>query len=193
MNMNTTIKIFIALVAGALLTCLAAGVVSVYLFRSAGSAAAGLLKSNPEEVVRVGGEIAEYDLPEGFPEVFSAQLAGYEMIGYTGSDGHSHIYFFQLPAGVTVDVSNMGGELQKTFPDGAGTNQDVRVVDSQPGTIAGQEVTLVLSEGMNKDGKPFRELSAAFQGKGGQALVVFSRPTAAWDQDEVDRFLASIR
>lgn len=191
--MNTTVKIILALVAGALLTCLAAGVAGVYLFRSAGLAAAELVKTNPEKVVRVGSEIAEYNLPEGFPESFSVQLAGYEMIGYTGSDGHSHIYFFQLPAGVTVDVSNMGSELQKIFPEGAGTNKDVRVVDSLPGTIAGQDVTMIISEGTNHDGKTFREVSAAFQGKGGQAVVVFSRPISAWDQDEVDRFLGSIR
>jgi hypothetical protein len=190
--MSTTVKIILAFVAGALLICMAAGVVGVLLFRAAGSTVTSLIKSDPETAVRVGSEIAEYEIPEGFPDVFSAQLAGYEMTGYTGSDGHSHIYFFQLPAGVSVDVSKLESELQSTFPDRNRPYTDIRVVDTQPGTIAGQEVTLVISEGTNHEGEPFREVSAAFEGKDGQALVVFSRPTASWDQAEVDTFLASI-
>jgi hypothetical protein len=35
-------------------------------------------------------------------------------------------------------------------------------------------------------------VSAIFQGKDGQALVVFERPASSWDQAEVDSFLASI-
>lgn len=191
--MSTTVKILLALIAGTLLLCVAAGFVGLFLFRSTGMAVSNLVKTDPEHAVRVGSEIAEYDVPEGFPEVFTAKLAGYEMIGYTGSDGHSHIYFFQLPPGVTVDLSNLESELQKTFPASAESYLNVRVIDSHPGTIAGQDVTLVISEGTNHDGETFREISAAFQGKGGQALVVFSRPTASWDQAEVDNFLASIR
>jgi hypothetical protein len=191
--MNTTLKIILAIVAGALLICLAAGVVGIYLFRSAGSAVAGLVETDPEKAVRVGSESFEYDVPEDFTDVFSAELVGYKLTGYTGSDGHSHIYFLQLPADVAVDMSDMESELHKLLPASADSYNDVRVVDSQPVTIAGQDVTLVVSEGTNHDGETFREVSAAFQGKSGQVFFVFSRPSASWDQTEVDNFLASIQ
>jgi hypothetical protein len=193
MNMSTTLKILIAIVAGTLLICLAAGLIGIFLFRSTGLVIANQVQAQPEKAVRVGSEIAEYDVPEGFPDVFSAQLAGYKMVGYTGSDSHSHIYFFQLPADVTVDLSDMEKELKQTFPSSTDSYRDIRVVDTQPGRIAGQDVTLVISEGINHEGETFREVSAAFQGNGGQAMVVFSRPIASWNQAEVDTFLASIR
>jgi hypothetical protein len=69
----------------------------------------------------------------------------------------------------------------------------IEVVDQVPATIRGQETTLVVSEGMNHDSQPFRQITAIFPGDGGQAMVVFERPADQWDQAEVDTFIASIR
>lgn len=191
--MNTTLKILIAFLAGALLICVIAGVAGFLVFRSAGSAVSDLVRTDPGQFVREGTENYTYDLPEGFADVFSVDLAGYQLTGYTGSDGHSHIYFLQLPPDVVVDVADMESELEKILPTGAKPYSNVQVVDSKPGRIAGQDVTLVTSEGTNRDGDNFREVSTVFQGGDGQIVVVFSRPTASWDQAEVDDFLASIR
>jgi len=190
MKMSTAGKIIIALIAGSLLICLAVGVIGVLFFRSTNSVVNRIM--DPVAAVSVGSEIAEFEVPEGFDDPFSAHLAGYRMVAYTGTDGYSHIYFFQMPPGETIDVSNMESEFQRTFST-SDSFTDMQVVDTGPVTIAEQDVTLVTSEGTNHDGDPYREVTAVFQGKGGQALVVFSRPTASWDQAEVDAFLASIR
>jgi hypothetical protein len=190
--MNTTLKIILAFLAGALLVCLAAGVVGILLFRATGFSVAGLGETDPERAVNVASESCEYDLPIGFTDAFSVELIGYKLIGYTGIDGHSHIYFLQLPTDVVIDLSDIESEFQKLLPANTGSYRDIRVVATQPGKIAGQEVTLAISEGTNHKGEPFREVSTVFQGKDGQVLVVFSRPTASWNQVEVDRFLESI-
>lgn len=191
--MSTTGKIIVAVLLGAMFTCLAAGVLGLFLFGVTDVKASELVEMSPIKALQVGSKIARYEVPDGFSSVFSARLAGYEMVGYTSEDGHSHIYFFQLPADVTFDPTNLDSDFRESFPGSTESYKDLRVVDSRPETIAGQEVTLIISEGMNHEGTPFREVSAMFQGQRGQVLVVFSCPQDAWNQVEVETFLASIR
>lgn len=142
---------------------------------------------------RTGREIIDYDLPKGFSEAFSTEIGEYKFVSYTGDDGYSHIYLIQLPSDTTLDQTQLEKQAEKAMPISAGTNRDTRVVETQPVTIAGQEVTLVISEGTNYEGDGFRQASTIFQGKGGQAIAVFSRPTVSWDESEVKAFFASIR
>ena len=113
------------------------------------------------------------------------QLAGASLVGYTGSDNHSHIYFFQAPANVKVDQAEMERQLSQAIENG---DDPTDVVDMVPSRLCGQDTTLLVSEGVNSDGDAFRQVSGMFQGKGGQALVVFERPVSNWDQAEVDTF-----
>ena len=57
----------------------------------------------------------------------------------------------------------------------------------------GQQTTLIIGEGVNGDNVPYRTASALFEGKGGQALVNISMPSASWDQAVVDEFIESLR
>lgn len=191
--MNSTIKLILGLTAGAFMLCLCAAVSGLFLLRSTGSVLGRALQTDADQVVEVSASIAEYNLPSGFGEAYTTQLAGFSLVSYTGDDGHSHIYFFQLPAGVHMDPDEIERRLQETAGD-QDRNWDVssEVVDQVPATICSQEVTLVISEGVNHDGQSYRQVSGMFQGKGGQALVVFERPVASWDQAEVDAFIASI-
>ena len=151
------------------------------------------IQSDPVQVSEIGGTIAEYDLPAGFEDAYSKQVAGFDLVAYTGVDGHSHVYFFQLPQGVHVELDEIQRQLEQAAGEPANIHVNSRVVDQFPATICGQPTTVVISEGTNSDGLAYRVASAVFQGKGGQALVVFERPTSSWDQAEVDAFLASIR
>lgn len=191
--MSTTVKIVLVLIAGALFTCLAAGAVGFFLFSVTDLEISKIVDFSAQQLFNRGRMIAEYDVPAGFSTVFSADLAGYQLVGYTGEDGHSHIYFFQLPEDLFIDSADLGSEVRASFPGSTESYSNIRVVDSRPGIIAGQEVTLFISEGMNHEGEPFREISATFQGKKGQVLVVFSCPQKSWNQVEVETFLASIR
>ncbi len=60
------------------------------------------------------------------------------------------------------------------------------------GTIRGQAVTLVTGQGVNSDGQAYRTVTGTFQGKGGPALLSVESPASSWNQDAVDRFIASI-
>jgi hypothetical protein len=192
--MNRTNKIILGLAAGAAVICLCAAAGSLFFLRTTGRVLGKAIDASQADVEKVAGGIASYTLPAGFGEGYAIQVAGFSMVSYTGEDGHSHVYFFQLPEGVHVDQA----ELERRFRESARSqdsnwDRQTEVVDQVPATIAGQEVTLVVSEGVNHAGQSFRQISGMFQGQGGQALVVFERPPESWDQAEVDEFLASIR
>jgi hypothetical protein len=192
--MNNTAKIILGLVAGAVVLCLCVGVAGLILFRSAGSAIGQAFNTDANQVKNVSASIADYTLPEGFGSATTMQLAGFDLVSYTGDDGYSHIYFFQLPDGVQLDPAEMERKLKEnTAEPGDGAVRKTEVVDQLPATIRGQETTLVVSEGVNRDGQPFRQVSAIFQGNDGQAMVLFERPAEQWDQAEADDFIASIR
>ncbi len=50
----------------------------------------------------------------------------------------------------------------------------------------------MILEGVNHENRPYRQAVGTFQGKSGQAMVVVSGPSATWDQEVVDKFIASI-
>lgn len=191
--MNTTIKIILGLVAGVTLICLCVGAGGLILLRSTHSTLQGTFQSDSAKVVEASASIASYTLPAGFGDAYVTDVAGFSMVSYTGDDGHSHIYFFQLPKGIRLDQAEIERQLRENTGD-KNNNWEARseIVDQVPATICGQETTLVVSEGINHDGQPYRQVSGVFEGQGGQALVVFERPVSSWDQAEVDEFLASI-
>jgi hypothetical protein len=173
--------------------CGCAAIAGITFFRYTGNQIEETLNQGPAEVKRVGEEIAAYDVPDDFTEAYSTSIAGYTMIGYNSTDGHSHIFFFQMPEGVTIEGDSLREKFNEAFPTTTTSAGKTVVVETKTGTIRGQEVTLVVIEGTNGEGQPYREISAAFEGNGGQAMVIFSRPVSAWDQAEVDDFLAGIQ
>lgn len=191
--MSTTVKVIIGVVAAGILLCLLLGAAGLILFNWTGRQVSRTIQSDPVQISEIGGTIADYDLPAGFEDAYSQQLAGFDLVAYNGADGHSHLYFFQLPQGVHVDMDEIKRQLDQATGEPAKIDVRSRVVDQVPVTLRGQDTTVVISEATNSEGLTYRTASAVFQGKGGQALVVFERPTSSWDQAEVDAFLASIR
>ena len=195
--MSTTLKVLLVIFASLFTLCVVAGVAAFILLRPAGAAIDqminGAMRTAPAEVSVIGAQIASYDIPAGFEQPFAVQAVGYSLVAYNGSDGHSQVFFFQLPTGLTIDANEIEKQARQVYLDGRrNENGEVQVVDRKPGVIAGQLVTLIYTTGKNHDGDPFREVTAVFQGKGGQAFVVYSRTASAWDDVEVDAFLASI-
>jgi hypothetical protein len=190
--MNGTTKLILGIVVGVTLLCVAASAGGLLLLRSAGWALGRAIETDAETVAEISGSIADYDLPAGFEEAYATRLAGFSLVSYTGHDEHSHIYLFQLPSYVEIDQAEIERQLQQaTGKEGTDWAQ-TEVVDRQPATICGEATTLVVSEGVNHDKQPFRQVSGMFTGKGGQALVVFETPVSSWDQAVVDGFIASI-
>jgi hypothetical protein len=190
--MNNTTKILIGVAAVLVVICLCGAVGALLFLRTASRAVDQTINTDPAKLSEVSATIADYTLPEGFQDGTALRLAGFSMVSYTGDDDQSHIYFFQLPAGVEVDQA----EMERQFQSAAGRNYgsgNSKVVDQIPATIRGQDTTLVVTEGSNSDGQTYRQVLGMFPGKGGQAMVAFERPTSSWDQAEVDAFIASIR
>ncbi len=187
-------KIVLGIVIGMMLVCLVGGVAAFALVRSAGRALAGSVQSSPAQVAAVASGIADYDLPAGFGNAYATQAAGFSLVAYTGDDGYSHIFLFQLPAYITLDQAELERQAQQaTQPRSHNRPPRMETVDRRQVIVRGQEVSLVVSEGVNSDGLAYREMSGIFQGKGGQALVTIAGLVETWDQAEVDAFLASIR
>ena len=61
------------------------------------SACAGSSSVNldAKQVYNDAGEIADFDLPDGYSADFSANLMGYTVASFSPGDGHSHIYLIQ--------------------------------------------------------------------------------------------------
>ncbi len=190
--MNSTAKIIIGIIGGLTIVCLCLAVAGFALLRWGGYSVVRALDTDPAKAANISQSIAEYTLPAGFGSPFATQVAGFTMVSYTGADNHSHIYLFQLPSNFHVDQAEIERQFQNAGPSNYNRPVQMQVVDQKKGIINGQEVTQVTSEGQNHDDQPYREVTAMFQGRGGQALVVISGLVSTWDQQAVDDFLGSI-
>ena len=142
-------------------------------------------------VDKAGATIADFDLPAGYTFEFSTSMLGYTVAAYKGPNGPSHLYLIQSER--ASDGDELAKMLVQLVPSAGDPDSDMTVIENRLATIRGQDVTLIVSEGFNSENVPYRQVTAAFEGKGGPALLVFSETLGAWDQDTVDKFLASIR
>ena len=144
-----------------------------------------------DQVANAAAEIADFDLPAGYQPEFSASLEGYTLVSYNPGDGHSHLYLIQSEK--ETDGEKLASMVEQIAPGSYDPQTRMTVIETRPVTIREQEVTLVISEGVTSEGETYRQVMAAFQGKGGPALVVLSGPATSWNQHSVDAFIASIQ
>lgn len=176
--MKTTHRTTLVVVGAAILTSLLA-------CTSTGSFAFGLRRGSND-----ASEIADFDMPDGYRSDFTASLLGYTVAAFDPGDGHSHQYLIQSDD--QADAHTLEIMLSELTPGTRGHKTRMVVIETRPAMVGGQEVTLVISEGVDAEGIPFRQVTTAFQGKGGPALLVFSEPVERWNQDTVDAFLSSV-
>ena len=138
-----------------------------------------------------GAAIAEFDLPAGYTFEVSTSMMGYTVAAYKGQNGPSHLYLIQSEQ--ESDGEELAKMLAQLVPGAGDPDSGLTVVENRPATIRGQEVTLIVREGINSEGVAYRQVTAAFEGKGGPALLVFSERVDAWDQNAIDELLTSIR
>ena len=150
-----------------------------------------LFACTPEALEEAGSAIADFDLPAGYTFEFSTSLLGYTVAAFNGPNGPSHLYLIQSET--QSDGDELARMLTQLVPGSSDPNTDMTVIENRSVTLRGQEVTLIVSEGVNSENVSYRQVTSAFQGKGGPALLVFSETVDAWDQAAVDEFLASIR
>ena len=148
------------------------------------------INTNTDKVVSVAAEIADFDLPAGYQPEFSASLEGYTLVSYNPGDGHSHLYLIQSEK--ESDGEKLASMVEQIAPGSYDPQTRMTVIETRPVTVRRQEVTLVISEGVTSEGETYHQVTLAFQGKGGPALLMLSEPVTSWNQQTVDAFIASI-
>ncbi len=149
--------------------------------------------SQPDDVAAAAANIASIHLPDGYRPEYAVNLGGYFLISYNPGDGHSHLYLVQAGAGQAVSQSKLDELLGQAQLGQTDRSTRLTVVEKRAVTIRGQETTLVFSDGINGSGESYRQVTVAFPGKGGQALLVMSEPTGRWEDARVDRLIQSIQ
>lgn len=173
--MNLLSKIFIALV-------LLAGL--------SGCTGTESINTDTDQVYSAADEIVNFDLPAGYDPDFSTHLMGYTVAAFNPGDGHSHLYLIQSEN--ESDGEKLADMLDRLAVNTGDPQTHMTVIETRPVTVRGQEVTLVISDGVNSEGASYRQAAVAFQGLGGPVLLVISEPVDSWDQAKVDALLASI-
>jgi hypothetical protein len=149
------------------------------------------INTDTDKIISVASEIADFDLPAGYQPEFSASLEGYTLVSYNPGDGHSHLYLIQSEK--ESDGEKLASMVEQIAPGSYDPQTRMTVIETHLVTMREQEVTLVISEGVTSEGETYRQVTVAFQGKGGPALLVLCGPATSWNQQLVDAFIDSIQ
>ena len=133
-----------------------------------------------KKIIEAAGEIADFNLPDGYGADFSANLLGYTLAVFNSGDDHSHLYLIQSEN--ESDWEKLASMLDQLAPGSSDARTRMTIIESRPVVIRDKETTLILSEGVNSDGEAYRQATAAFQGLGRPALLVISAPVDHWNQ-----------
>jgi len=142
--MNKTTKT-ILIVIGSILVLCACATVTVFaagllMFRTVSEVAEQTVSVSPQEVVRVGGEIADYEIPAGFGSPVSFHMGDMTMIRYKTQDEMSYILLAQFPEGTSINVEEMLRLMEDgtSDPDNVWYSTDTKIIEQKSTTIRGQ-------------------------------------------------------
>lgn len=190
--MSRNAKLIIAIAGLLFICCVCGSAAAFFAFRSLGRA----FITDAGELDTMAANVAAYDLPSGYDELFGMRFLGFEIvaIGPTGPAGQTLIMLMQIPADANLNQEEMETQMQEALQQQQ-SFQDLQleVVGETTATIRDQTVMLTIREGSDADGRMFRQVSGVFQGNRGPTLVMIQAPLAEWDQALVDEFLASLR
>jgi hypothetical protein len=177
--------------------CLTAGVFATGLwsFGQFVSWADRSVSESPQEVVRFGSEIADFEIPEGYGSPYGVHFGDVTLVGYKSQNEESHLLLAQFPKGTSINVDEMLKEIKTGSgdPDSIWYNTETTLIEQKPVSIRGQETMLNISEGTTSDGVEFRMATAKFEGRGGPSLVMVAGPKDEWDIEMVETFIESIQ
>ena len=149
---------------------------------------------DPQEAIRVGSEIADFEIPQGFDSPYGVHFGDVYMVGYTSQSKQAHILIAQFPKGTSINVDEMLRQISESNsdPNSNWYKTETTLIEEKPVTICEQETTLSISEGISGNGITYRSAVAKFEGRGGPALVMVAGPFDEWDLDMVETFISSI-
>ena len=192
--MSRGLKTVLVLIAIALFFCCVAGLGATLLgTRLAGRA----IITNPDRVQAVGKQIADYSVPSGYEEMLAMNLMGMKLVAIgpsTPTTANTMIMLMQFPAGMEVSRQQMERQVEQALARQIGLGgADMTSVGKEETVIKGAPVTLTVREGTTNRGERMRQLTGLFEDKSGPTILMITGEAAAWDQEMVDEFIASIR
>lgn len=196
--MDKSTKTILIVIGSILLVCgcITAGifVTGLWSFVSVVNFVEQSVSESPQVAVRLGSEIADFEVPEGYGAPYSVHFGDVTMVAYKSQSEKSHILLAQFPDGTSINVEEMLKTIEKGSgdPDSIWYNTETTLVEQRSVTICGQETTLNISEGTSSDGVAFRTATATFEGRGGPSLVMIAGPIDEWDADMVEDFISSL-
>jgi hypothetical protein len=188
-NGNRNLLIGIAAV-GAL--CLCAGIAGFFVLRELGTRVTQSFKTDPTEVSKISGKIAQFDIPAGYKASMAMSLLNYDTVILSPSNGQTDemIMLMQMNGVAAPDPAQM----QRTLEQQSGqSGNNTKVVDSYVTTIRGEQTTVTVQESDSSQGYVLRQLIAIFKGNNGAAILMIQGNKNTWDQNLADQFIASIR
>ena len=197
--MDKTTKTILMIVGSVVLLCACAAFVVVvtgaWSFNRFVNWSEQNVSERPDAAVRVGSEIADFEIPQGFDSPYSIHFGDVSMVGYTSRSERSHILLAQFPAGTDINVDEMLRQLSKGSgdPNSVWYKTETALLEEKPVTIRGEQTSLRISEGTSSDGIAYRSAAASFQGRGGPSLVMLAAPIDEWDIEMVEAFIDSIQ
>ena len=158
-----------------------------------GTAACGLVATG-ESAAEKATQIAAFDAPAGYAADFGMDVGGTVVVSYSNADTNGHFFLIQAPESSGMDRAQLEQALRDALASGAGNEAvEATEVEEIPMTIRGEEVTATVGTATGSSMGAMRILTVPFTGDGGPALLMYQVPEAAWDQAEVDAFIASFR
>jgi hypothetical protein len=153
------------------------------------------VSERPDIAVRVGSEIADYEVPKGFGSPYSIHFGEVSLVGYKSQDEESHILIAQFPEGTSINMEEMLRIISEgsNDPTSIWYNTKTTLIEDRPVIIRGQECTLNISEGTSSEGISYRSAAVTFEGKSGPSLVLMVSPREEWDIEMVEAFISSIQ
>lgn len=191
--MSRNVKIALIALGALFVVCLGiCGVGYVLLPRIAGN----IVSQKPADAKRVGAEIADYTLPDGYAELMGMNFLVYKMV-MIAPEGQSNI---RNGMGIMLMGTNMSGvnqdemqrQMQQSFQQQYGSaGSRMTVVGQEHVTIRGQDVSMTITE--NDSSPKLRQAIGTFNGKNGLVIVMAFGTPNDWDDTLLKNFLGSIQ
>lgn len=160
--------------------------------------AENMVSQKPEDAKRIGAEIAEYTLPDGYQEFMGMNFLVYKMVMIAPSrDAQFRDGLAFMLMGMNVPTGNqaeMERQMQQSFQQQYGqSGSAMKYVGTEQVMIRGKQVTLTLTESEGGSTARLRQAIGTFEGKNGLVMVMVMGDANAWDDALMREFLGSIQ
>ena len=182
----------------ALLFCLCAVGVAVFLFARVGQQVMKGTKTDPVEASKAAHAIADYELPEGYQERVAMDFFVYTMVmigpdAAPSPDSAVGPMIMLAQFQMATNEQQMQEQMRRSFEQqSGGRGLKMEVVEVRKMTIRGEEVEVTTFEGADENGFVMRQIFTTFPGKNGTAMLMIIGQAQTWDQEEIDQFIESI-